>query len=119
MVEVTGFEPMASWSRTKRATNCATPRNKYLIVDICSAYIYAKQLVAPQALPRCERLFLRNLLRTTHSVDSPSANSQLRYTSKNLFYRNCDTSRRLFCSPRYYTKLLIIMQQFLLNLNGN
>ena len=27
MVEVTGLEPMASWSRTKRATNCATPRN--------------------------------------------------------------------------------------------
>ena len=26
VVEVTGFEPMASWSRTKRATNCATPR---------------------------------------------------------------------------------------------
>ena len=27
VVEVTGFEPTASWSRTKRATNCATPRN--------------------------------------------------------------------------------------------
>ena len=27
VVEVTGLEPMASWSRTKRATNCATPRN--------------------------------------------------------------------------------------------
>ena len=26
LVEVTGFEPAASWSRTKRATNCATPR---------------------------------------------------------------------------------------------
>ena len=30
VVEVTGFEPMASWSRTKRATNCATPRNSVL-----------------------------------------------------------------------------------------
>ena len=26
LVGVTGFEPMTSWSRTKRATNCATPR---------------------------------------------------------------------------------------------
>ena len=26
LVGVTGFEPTASWSRTKRATNCATPR---------------------------------------------------------------------------------------------
>ena len=26
MVGVRGFEPRASWSRTKRATNCATPR---------------------------------------------------------------------------------------------
>ena len=25
MVRVTGFEPTASWSRTKRATSCATP----------------------------------------------------------------------------------------------
>ena len=31
VVEVTGFEPMASWSRTKRATNCATPR--YIIFE--------------------------------------------------------------------------------------
>ena len=27
MVGVRGFEPRASWSRTKRATICATPRN--------------------------------------------------------------------------------------------
>ena len=27
LVGVAGFEPTASWSRTKRATNCATPRN--------------------------------------------------------------------------------------------
>lgn len=26
LVGVRGFEPRASWSRTKRATNCATPR---------------------------------------------------------------------------------------------
>lgn len=26
LVEVTGFEPAASWSQTTRATNCATPR---------------------------------------------------------------------------------------------
>ena len=25
LVRVAGFEPTASWSRTKRATNCATP----------------------------------------------------------------------------------------------
>ena len=28
LVGVTGFEPMTSWSRTKRATNCATPRRR-------------------------------------------------------------------------------------------
>ena len=28
MVGVRGFEPRASWSRTKRATICATPRNR-------------------------------------------------------------------------------------------
>ena len=29
VVGVTGFEPTASWSRTKRATNCATPRQLF------------------------------------------------------------------------------------------
>ena len=29
MVEATGFEPAASWSRTKRATSCATPRQPF------------------------------------------------------------------------------------------
>ena len=28
-VGVTGFEPTASWSRTKRATSCATPRQPF------------------------------------------------------------------------------------------
>ena len=31
VVGVTGFEPMASWSRTKHATNCATPRSALLL----------------------------------------------------------------------------------------
>ena len=31
MVGVTGFEPTTSWSRTKRATNCATPRKLYFV----------------------------------------------------------------------------------------
>ena len=31
MVEATGFEPTTSWSRTMRATNCATPRNLVII----------------------------------------------------------------------------------------
>ena len=29
MVGVGGLEPPASWSRTKRATNCATPRQPF------------------------------------------------------------------------------------------
>ena len=30
LVGVPGFEPGASWSRTKHATNCATPRSDHL-----------------------------------------------------------------------------------------
>ena len=33
VVGVTGFEPAASWSRTRRATNCATPRGWCLCPD--------------------------------------------------------------------------------------
>ena len=37
VVEVAGFEPTASWSRTKRATNCATPR--YILIELCWEFI--------------------------------------------------------------------------------
>ena len=37
LVEATGFEPTTSWSRTMRATNCATPRIVwYIITDAFS-----------------------------------------------------------------------------------
>ena len=32
LVGVAGVEPTASWTRTKRATNCATPRKLYVIL---------------------------------------------------------------------------------------
>ena len=32
MVGVAGVEPTASWTRTKRATNCATPRYSSSII---------------------------------------------------------------------------------------
>ena len=33
LVRVAGFEPTASWSRTKRATNCATPGCSLIIIQ--------------------------------------------------------------------------------------
>ena len=33
MVEMTGFEPAASWSQTMRATNCATSRCAISFLD--------------------------------------------------------------------------------------
>ena len=33
LVGVAGVEPTASWTRTKRATNCATPRYSLIIVQ--------------------------------------------------------------------------------------
>ena len=36
MVGVAGFEPAVSWSRTMRATNCATPRSFYKAIILYS-----------------------------------------------------------------------------------
>ncbi len=41
LVGVKGLEPPASWSQTRRATNCATPRN-ILSLILCGYYIYAR-----------------------------------------------------------------------------
>ena len=40
MVRVAGFEPTASWSRTMRATNCATPG--YILIIIRNFFAAVK-----------------------------------------------------------------------------
>ena len=39
MVGVTGFEPTTSWSRTKHATICATPRSCLLYTSCIGAFL--------------------------------------------------------------------------------
>ena len=47
MVRVAGFEPTASWSRTMRATNCATPG--YYVIPSFQHLAKAKNII--MALP--------------------------------------------------------------------
>ena len=60
MVGVTGLEPMASWSRTKRATNCATPRKEKPQQLGCCGVVGDERIELPRAesesaaLPLCE-----------------------------------------------------------------
>ena len=60
MVGVTGFEPTASWSRTKRATNCATPRKEKPQQLGCCGVVGDERIELPRAesesaaLPLCE-----------------------------------------------------------------
>ena len=56
LVEVTGLEPMASWSRTKRATNCATPRSASYFISVFSFWhIQGILSVGSVPLPRFAR----------------------------------------------------------------
>ena len=43
LVEVTGFEPAASWSQTKRATICATPRCSVLKAGVSHKTYYTPE----------------------------------------------------------------------------
>ena len=60
VVGVTGFEPTASWSRTKRATNCATPRKEKPQQLSCCGVVGDERIELPRAesesaaLPLCE-----------------------------------------------------------------
>ena len=60
MVGVSGFEPEASWSRTKRATNCATPRKEKPQQPSCCGVVGDERIELPRAesesaaLPLCE-----------------------------------------------------------------
>ena len=60
VVGVTGFEPTASWSRTKRATNCATPRKEKPQQLGCCGVVGDERIELPRAesesaaLPLCE-----------------------------------------------------------------
>ena len=57
---MTGFEPTASWSRTKRATNCATPRKEKPQQLGCCGVVGDERIELPRAesesaaLPLCE-----------------------------------------------------------------
>ena len=44
MVRVTGFEPAASWSQTKRATSCATPGYEVLLFDPLWSDMWSKEI---------------------------------------------------------------------------
>ena len=56
LVRVAGFEPTASWSRTKRATNCATPGCSLIIIRNFPADVKGKspavQIVPARHIPR-------------------------------------------------------------------
>ena len=60
LVGVTGFEPTASWSRTKRATTCATPRKEKPQQPGCCGVVGDERIELPRAesesaaLPLCE-----------------------------------------------------------------
>lgn len=51
MVEATGFEPTTLWSRTIRATNCATPQYKvYYIFKSCRRQTIFTQITRTTAV---------------------------------------------------------------------
>ena len=60
MVRVAGVEPTASWTRTKRATNCATPRKEKPQQLGCCGVVGDERIELPRAesesaaLPLCE-----------------------------------------------------------------
>ena len=105
LVEVTGFEPMASWSRTKRATNCATPRHSYFICFLLLPYHNC------QAVGRRQRRF-----RAANIVLAEFAtNNTLCWFAERKF----PTALHLDM-PNYYTKHFANLQQFCkLNLFSN
>ena len=92
LVGVTGFEPTASWSRTKRATNCATPRKEKPQQLGCCGVVGDERIELPRAesesaaLPLCE---------------SPSGLCLGRLPSTLIYYSVPDgICQRLFCFSR-------------------
>ncbi len=56
MVEVVGLKPTASWSRTMRAINCATPRNKIKCVNDFSTRVSKKSSVREDKEKKVEKI---------------------------------------------------------------
>ena len=64
MVEVTGLEPAASCSQSRRATTCATPR--YFYINFCLVSLFSSLLCPPSCGSR-------NLFGSIMSLDIPTA----------------------------------------------
>ena len=54
LVEVTGFEPAASWSQTKRATICATPRCSVLKAGVSRKTYYTPEGEKMSSIGACK-----------------------------------------------------------------
>ena len=62
VVEATGFEPTTSWSRTKRATICATPRTRLLYYFLQKSSIKSKSKIKFFACLKFIKAHLSSLL---------------------------------------------------------
>ena len=104
MVEVTGLEPAASCSQSRRATTCATPRYFYINSFLISLF---SSLLCP---PSCGS---RNLFGSIVSLDIPTA------APKNARFF-CHRQRSRFCpkQARYHLRYtsIFLFQLFLISL---
>ena len=117
MVEVTGFEPAASWSQTKRATICATPRCSVLKAGVSHKTYYTPEGEKMSSIGACKNA-LTNPARYG-TVNAQTRNSTIRARlpgqPKNndgceIFRMNgkaaeprvrglCCSCRKIFCFP--------------------
>ena len=105
VVGVTGFEPTASWSRTKRATNCATPRKEKPQQLGCCGVVGDERIELPRAesesaaLPLCE---------------SPSGLCLGRLPSTLIYYSVPDgICQRLFCKNFNFFSKIFSFSEFI------
>lgn len=115
MVEVTGFEPAASWSQTKRATICATPRCSVLKAGVSHEIYYNPEGEKMSSVGACKNALTNPARYGTVNAQTRNSTIRARLPDQPKNNDGCEIFRMngKAAEPRVRGLMLLVPEDFL------
>ena len=115
LVEVTGFEPAASWSQTKRATICATPRCSVLKAGVSHKTYYTPEGEKMSSISACKNALANPPRYGTVNAQTRNSTIRARLPDQPKNNDGCEIFRMngKAAEPRVRGLMLLVPEDFL------
>ena len=115
LVEVTGFEPAASWSQTKRATICATPRCSVLKASVSHKMYYTPEGEKMSSVGACKNALTNPARYGTVNAQTRNSTIRARLPDQPKNNDGCEIFRMngKAAEPRVRGLMLLVPEDFL------